>query len=121
MTMTISTTVSTIIAAICIAIVAIAAWCLKPVFDKKRAKALGEEQETLDPASQGHQIVITEPDEPEAPDQSDAKDLQEELKAESSKRSASQAATDRDGATDKEPDPIKPKTRKTNKKKTDKA
>ena len=121
--MTISTTVSIIIAAICIAIVAIAAWWLKPVLDKKRAKALEEEQETLDPASQGHQIVFIEPGMYEAPDQdtSDAKDLQEELKAESSKRPASQAATDRDGITDKGPDAIKPKTRKTNKKKTDKA
>ena len=43
--MTLSTTVSIVIAALCVASVAGVAWWLKPVFDKKREELLKEKED----------------------------------------------------------------------------
>lgn len=101
--MTLSTTVSIVIAALCVASVAGVAWWLKPVFDKKREELLKEEKEDLTaPADPSHNILMIDPIPEKGPNppievssyeefanagiKKDAEDLQEELKAETSKK-----------------------------------
>lgn len=101
--MTLSTTVSIVIAALCVASVSGVAWWLKPVFDKKRAELLAEEDQDLitAPSDPSHNILMVdetpekEPNSPIAVSsyeefenagiRKDVEDLQEELKAESPK------------------------------------
>lgn len=99
--MTLSTTVSIVIAALCVTSVSGVAWWLKPVFDKKRAKLLAEEDQDLitAPSDPSHNILMVDETPEKGPNspiavssyeefedagiRKDVEDLQEELKAKS--------------------------------------